>query len=134
MCTKILIVEDNKNVRRALHNWLRLSFTDCLVIEATTGEEAIELVSEQLPHVVIMDIELPEMNGITATEKIKSVLPSVPVIILTMHQDEIYRLNARTAGAIAYVTKNEISTELMPALEMALSKKEDIFGSHNRFC
>lgn len=116
MPSQILIVEDHESFRCSLRGWLETRFPNCVVIEADSGGEAVNLVRDNPPQVVLMDVTLPQMNGITATRQIKTISPTTVVIILTIHEDEVYRANALAAGAEAYVTKQEMYTKLEPIL------------------
>lgn len=121
MPATILIVEDHDDVRRALREWLEAEFLQCRVIEAASGEEAIALTGIESPTLVIMDIRLPGMSGIEATRQIKATLPSAQIVMLTIHTGDIYRADAKAAGASAYVTKQRMHSELVPALAALLA-------------
>jgi DNA-binding NarL/FixJ family response regulator len=120
----ILIVEDHAVVRAALRDWLVALFPGYLVVEAQTGEEALLLAAAQHPRIVlvVMDIDLPQMNGIEATRQIKSIRPSARVAILTIHEEQHYQVEAQTAGADAYVFKREMQADLVPALKDLLAR------------
>ena len=120
MPATILIVEDHGDVRKALRDWLETEFRQCRVIEAASGEEAIALCRIESPTLVIMDIRLPGMSGIEATRQIKATLPSAQIVMLTIHTGDIYRADAKAAGASAYVTKQRMHSELVPALAALL--------------
>jgi len=122
MPATILIVEDHDDVRKALRDWLELKFPRCRVIEADSGEEAINLAHSESPHLVVMDIRLPGMNGIETTRQIKAALPSAQIVILTIRTGDIYCAHAKAAGASAYVTKQRICSELGPTLAALLAK------------
>ena len=120
----ILIVEDHAVVRAALRDWLIALFPGYLVLEAGSGEEALVLAAAQHPRIVlvVMDFSLPHMNGIETTRQIKSIRPSARVAILTIHEEQDYQVEAKTAGADAYVFKREMQTDLMPALKGLLAR------------
>lgn len=120
MPVTILIVEDHDNVRRVMRDWLEIEFPRCRVIEAASGEGAIALARIESPHLVIMDISLPGMNGIETTRQIKATLPFTQIVMLTIHAGDIYRADARAAGASAYVTKQRMHSELVPMLAALL--------------
>jgi DNA-binding NarL/FixJ family response regulator len=120
MSATILIVEDHDNVRRALWDWLELEFPQCRVIGAASGEEAIALARIESPRLVVMDIRLPGMSGIEATRQIKATLPCIRVVMLSTLEDDIYRAEARVAGASAYVIKQRMHSELLPTLATLL--------------
>jgi DNA-binding NarL/FixJ family response regulator len=125
MAATILIVEDHDAVRRSLREWLEAVFPQCRVMEATSGEEAVAMAQVTSPRVVVMDIVLPQMDGIEATRRIKADMPTVEVVILTIHEAEAYRADAAAAGAGAYVPKRAMRTELIPALAALLGNADD---------
>lgn len=112
----ILVVEDHDAVRRSLRDWLEVAFPLCRVLEASSGEEALVLIRDDPPHLVVMDITLPGINGIEATRQIKAILPSAQVVMLTIHESDAYRADAMEAGASGYVPKPMASTDLVPTL------------------
>lgn len=120
MPATILIVEDHNDVRTAMQDWLQVEFPRCRVIGAACGEEAIALASSELPSLIVMDIRLPGMSGIEATRRIKAALPFAQIVMLTIYTDDIYRADARAAGASAYVTKQRMRGELVPTLARLL--------------
>lgn len=125
MAASILIVEDHDKVRKALRTLLETKYSQYQVIEASTGEEAIALTFREPPHLVIMDITLPGMNGIEATRKIRTTYPSSHIVMFTVHEDEIYRQEAKAAGACAYVPKQALQSELLPQLASLLTGFHD---------
>ena len=120
----ILIVEDNDSVRKSLREWLQVAFPKYQFIEAASGEQAIDIMQAKSPCAVIMDISLPGMNGIEATRHIKSTMPTTQVVILTIHEEEAFRADAKTAGASAFVTKRVMRKELVPALTAILTAED----------
>ena len=125
MPATVLIVDDHEAVRWGLREWLEVAFPGCRVIEANSGEEAIVLTTTESPRVVLMDINLPGMNGIEATRRIKAALPTAQVVVLTVHEDNLHRADAMAAGASAYVPKRAMRTELIPALTALLAEGSD---------
>ena len=120
----ILIVEDHDAVRRSLRDWLEVVFPQYRVVEAASGEEAIVVAQADAPRLVIMDINLAEMNGIVATQRIKAIVPAAPVVMLTIHEDQAYRADAAAAGASAYVLKRQMHTQLLPTLQALLANQD----------
>jgi len=112
----ILIVEDHDGVRTSLREWLGCAFPECRFLEATTGEEAVDLVCAQRPEIILMDIELPQINGIEATQRIKRIMPEAQVVMLTIHEASVYQTHAEAVGVSAYVLKRKMDTELIPVL------------------
>ncbi len=125
MSPTILIVEDHQAVRNSLRDWLEAIFPQCDVVEAASGEEAVVIACARSPRVVVMDIGLPQMNGIEATRQIKAAVPTAQVVILTIYEEEAYRADAVTAGAVAYVPKRVMQTELVPTLAALLSDQKE---------
>jgi DNA-binding NarL/FixJ family response regulator len=120
----ILIVEDHEVVRRSLRDWLGAVFPHFDLLEAASGEEAVTVASERPLRAVVMDIGLPQMNGIEATRRIKAAAPATEVVILTIHEDAAYRADATAAGASAYVPKLKMRAELVPTLEAILRTRQ----------
>jgi two-component system, NarL family, response regulator NreC len=87
-----------------------------IVGEAETGSEGVRMAEELQPDVVLMDISMPDMNGIEATRRIKSCCPEVAVLALTMHEDDQYFFEMLSAGASGYVPKRAAPNELIGAI------------------
>lgn len=121
MSQTLLIVDDHDNVRSALRDWLVEVYPQFRVIEAGCVEEAIPLIQADPPLLVVMDITLPGMTGIEGTRQIKAVWPSTQIVMLTIHDDAIYRDDAMSAGANAYVSKQKAQTELIPTINRVLT-------------
>jgi len=122
MQATILIVDDHQALRSSLRDWLETVFPSCHVIEAASGEESIDIAKEMTPSIVLMDIGLPGMNGIEATRCIKAVVPATQIVMLTIHEDDSYRVDAAEAGASAFVPKRTMQKKLIPVLTNLLSK------------
>jgi two-component system response regulator NreC len=120
----ILIVEDHKAVRKSLLDWLRGIFPQCDFSEAASGETAIEICLTITPDLILMDISLPRLNGIETTKRILSMVPKAKVIMLTIHEEEAYRIEAMSAGASAFVPKRVMKTELIPTMTRLLEATE----------
>ena len=121
-----MIVDDHKALRVSLRDWLNAEFPQCLIIEAASGEEAVALTQTISPNIIIMDIRLPGIDGIEATRRITISVPAVKVVILTIHEEEIYRANAMDAGASAYISKRRMRTELLPKIAALLSAQKKL--------
>ena len=121
----ILIVEDSDSVRKSLREWLEGSFCKYQFIEAATGEEALIIVQAKEPRVVIMDISLPGMSGIEAMRQIKAIMPTIQVVVLTIHEEKAFRDDAMAAGASAFIPKRIMQKELMPALAAILNTEDN---------
>jgi DNA-binding NarL/FixJ family response regulator len=106
---RILIVDDEKAVRTALGRLLGTRGEWVVVGEAADGAEAVGKAKELKPDVIIMDVTLPELNGLAATPEIKKVLPSAEILIFTQHESSQMIREARKAGASGYL---KVSSEL----------------------
>jgi NarL family two-component system response regulator LiaR len=114
-----MIVDDHDMVRSGLSVFLE-AFDDLeLVGEAADGQEAIHLCSELQPHVVLMDLVMPEMDGVAATQAIRRANPTVQIIALTSFNDQDLVQGALQAGAVGYLLKNASIDELAAAIRAA---------------
>ncbi|MGX9417546.1 response regulator [Vibrio sp. RC27] len=109
---RIVIVDDHQVVLEGFIARLKLEPQIDVVATACNGLEAIDVVTQHLPDVVLMDVSMPKMNGIDATKLIKEEFPDVKVLMLTMHDNREYIMNVMQAGAVGYMLK-EISAEKM---------------------
>jgi two-component system response regulator NreC len=116
MSTRILIADDHGIMRAGLRLQLQQIPGVEVVGEAPDGRVAVQLAAALFPHVVIMDIAMPNLNGIDATVQILKSFPAVAVIILSMHSDEEYILRALSAGAKGYLLKETAETDLAAAV------------------
>jgi DNA-binding NarL/FixJ family response regulator len=124
MAATILIVDRYDVVRAALGQWLKVVFPSVRIVEASNSADALAYINDQVPNIVIVDILLPGSNGVSATQQIRSVLPLVPIVILTMYEDEVYQTEAVKAGANVFVPQREMYQELIPSLRALLAKVE----------
>jgi len=113
---RVLLADDHVLVRAGIHSLLNQLDGIDVVGEASNGREALELVEMHRPGVVLMDIDMPELNGLDATARIVSRFPSVRVIILSVHGTEEHVLQALRAGAAGYLLKNISPAELDHAI------------------
>jgi NarL family two-component system response regulator LiaR len=116
---RVLIVDDHTMVRRGLAFFLKTFEELELVGEADNGEAAIELCSKTQPEVVLMDMKMPGMDGVTATRLIHKQFPAIQVIALTSFKDGNLIQNALQAGAIGYLLKDVSADELVKAIRAA---------------
>lgn len=117
MGTKIILVDNHQIMRDGLRFMLE-KFPDLNVVgEADNGHDGVTLAHKLLPDVVIMDISMPDLNGIDATRQIKKLIPQTKVIALSMHSDKKYVINMLKAGASGYVLKECAFEELSRAIE-----------------
>jgi two-component system response regulator NreC len=120
---RLLLADDHAVVRSGLRMLLQAQPDMVIVGEAETGQEAIRRVAELSPDVVLMDIEMPGMNGIEATRRIKADAPAAAVLALTMYEDDQYFFEMLRAGASGYVPKRAAPDELVSAIR-AVSRGE----------
>jgi DNA-binding NarL/FixJ family response regulator len=118
---RILIADDHDVVRSGLKMLLRSQGEFSVVAEAPDGEEAVRLVDKHKPDVAILDISMPKMDGIEATRTIRQNHPEVKVLILTVHEDEEYAMQALRAGASGYLLKNAGKKEIFEAVRSAVT-------------
>jgi two-component system response regulator DegU len=116
---RLLLVDDHAVVRRALRERLQLEPDLEVVGEAGTGREAIGLAASLAPDVVLMDVEMPDLDGIQATADLHRVLPRCGVVILSIHDDAQTRLQALAAGAVTFVEKRGAIQTLLVAVRQA---------------
>src|SRR6185369_4914639 len=110
--TRIVLADDHTVVRKGLRMLLE-SYPDFLVVaDAADGRQAIALVEEHRPDVVVMDVAMPILNGIEAARQISGKYPQVAIVFLSMHSDEAYVLKALKAGARAYLLKDSAEYDL----------------------
>lgn len=123
MTIKILLADDHAVVRSGLSKFLKVNKDLQLVGEASDGAEAVEMVSLHKPDVVLMDLMMPGMDGITATRAIHQKYPQVKVIALTSFAEQNMVQGALQAGAIGYLQKNVTAKELGNAIRSACEGK-----------
>jgi two-component system response regulator DegU len=104
---KLLLVDNETTVRQGLRMRLALEPDFTIVGEAENGIEALKLAQAVQPDVVVMDVEMPEMDGITAAKGLQSMSPPVTVVMSSIHDDARTRSRAKAAGAAAFVGKQE---------------------------
>ncbi len=112
----VLLVEDHHVVRKAISYLLSLENDINIVGEANDGDEAIKMVKDLCPDVVVMDITMPNLNGIDAVKQIKKSMPKTKVMILTMHTRDQYIRQALREGASGYLLKESTQEELVNAI------------------
>ncbi len=124
--TKIILVDDHDLVRTGIRRLLEDIEDFDVVGEATSGEEAIKLVTEQDPDVVLMDINMPGIGGLEATRKLLANKPALRIIIVTMHQDDLFAQRLLKAGAVGYLTKGAKIDEISHAIRETLAGRRYI--------
>jgi NarL family two-component system response regulator LiaR len=120
---KIILVDDHNVVREGISNSFQKEDNFIVIGEADTGRAAIELVSLVTPDIVIMDISMPDLNGIDATKQILSINSNIKVIALSMYSDKAYVTGMLNAGVSGYLIKSCSFKELLLAINTVLSGK-----------
>lgn len=113
---RILLVDDHKLIRVGLRQILEAEGSYEIVGEAENGEQALELARELHPDIVVMDINMPQMNGIEATRRMLRISPAPKVLIVTMHSAEPMPSKLLEAGASGYLSKDNAAEEILGAL------------------
>jgi len=116
----IMIVDDHEVVRRGIRAYLDTLPEFKVVAEAVSGEEAIGLVQEYIPDVVLMDLIMPGIDGIETTRRIKKISPRTQVVVLTSYHEDAHIFPALKAGAISYILKDMKMDKLVEALHRAV--------------
>jgi two-component system response regulator DegU len=117
---RVVIADDHDFVRSGVKAMLLGEPGLEIVGEAADGQEAFDLCARQRPDLVLMDVRMPQMDGLTATRSIKTSFPEISVLILTMHENEDYLLEAVKAGAAGYVLKDAPQKEFITAVRKVL--------------
>jgi len=118
---RVLLVDDHAVVRAGLRMLLSADPELLIVGEAEDGAQGMRMARDLSPDVVLMDISMPDMNGIEATRRIKELCPDVAVLALTMHEDDQYFFEMLAAGASGYVPKRAAPNDLIAAIHAVRS-------------
>ena len=119
----ILVVEDHGSLRTSIVTWLQWRFPGNLVHGVGSGEEALEHARSTIPDIVLMDINLPGIDGLEATYRMKAQAPTTAVVMLTTHDTPLHRLAAAKAGATGYIAKRDMEKLLEVTLEGLLQSR-----------
>ena len=114
---KVLVVDDHSIVRQGIRALLTMGTEIKVVDEATNGREAVDKALEIVPDVVVMDIAMPQMDGLEATRRIHKQNPNIKVVILTQHDNREYILSSIKAGAAGCIPKHALATDLISAVQ-----------------
>ena len=115
----VLIIDDHPLVREGVRNFLQRQRDITVVGEAGSGQEGLRLASDLAPDVVLMDLVMPEMDGVETTRRLKQISPSTQVIVLTSFDDDEHILPAIRAGALSYILKDVSTAALAEAVRKA---------------
>lgn len=113
---KVLVVDDHKLIRKGITSLLNSLGGFCVIAEACSGEEAIRMVREHQPDVVLMDLQMPGIGGLEATRKILHINPDVKILAITVNDSELISSRLLTAGASGYITKDCCADEMARAM------------------
>ncbi len=123
MSIRILLADDHKIVRAGLRALIEKQSGMEVIAEAGDGRSAVQMVQELLPNVVIMDIAMPDMNGIEATRQITATAPNVKIVALSMHSDKRFVAEMLKAGAAGYMLKDCAFEELANAIRSVITNR-----------
>jgi two-component system response regulator NreC len=112
----LMLVDDHEVVRTGLKTYLETQPGLKVIAEASSGEAALLLAPEACPDVIVMDITMPNMDGLEATRRLMKVCPQIKILALTVHEDKQYLFEMLAAGAYGYVTKQAAAEELVEAI------------------
>lgn len=118
---KLLLVDDQPSVRMGLRMRLSLESDVTIVGEAGDGEAALSLAQTLHPDVIVMDVQMPRMDGISATAALRSIAPGTSVVLLSLYDDDATRARGQAAGALALVQKQGTMDALLTAIREAKS-------------
>jgi pilus assembly protein CpaE len=120
---RLVVAEDSRGTRHNLINLLGFENDIAVIGSAGTGRQAIDLAFQLRPDVILMDINLPEVDGLTATREIRTRLPSIAIIIMSVQDEDSYYRRAIQSGAFAFLVKPFSGDELVNAIRKAAGKK-----------
>jgi two-component system response regulator NreC len=120
MMTKVLIADDHAIVRTGLRSLLSSEPSLDLVAEATGGYETIHLVMEYHPDILVLDLSMPDLDGIEVTKQLIPLYPDLKVLILTLHEDDALLREAIKSGASGYILKRAAESELISAIQIVM--------------
>jgi two-component system response regulator NreC len=123
MRTKIILADDHKIIRDGLRALIEKEQNMEVVAEACDGRTTVQKAKELMPHIIIIDISMPDLNGIEATRQIISNTPNSKIIALSMHSDRRFVMSMLEAGAAGYLLKDSAFEELTMAIKTVLSGK-----------
>ncbi len=113
---RLLLADDHAVVRKGLQLFIGYEENLDLLAEAGDGDELMEMVKNNPADILLLDLDMPKMNGLTAIRKIKEIAPDLKIIILTMHPEDIYGKTAHQMGAVGYVIKDDEPKKLIESI------------------
>lgn len=120
---RILVADDHAVVRKGIKSILEKYDAFAIICEASNGQEAIDKAEEFHPHLVILDLSMPIVNGFDAARSIRESWPDVPILILSMHSSEAHMDEARRIGVQGYVSKTEAGQTLVRAIDAVIQNR-----------
>ena len=123
MKKKVLIVDDHQMFRDGLKMTINREADMEVVGEAENGQRAVELASELQPHVILMDVKMPVMDGIEATRQIHAKMPGIKILALSMYSDDSIVSGMMRAGAVGYIMKGGDSAEMCKTIRRVASSE-----------
>jgi DNA-binding NarL/FixJ family response regulator len=120
---RIFVADDHELVRRGIRGLLRTKRGWKVIGEAANGREAVERIRKLKPDVVIVDISMPDLDGLQATRRIREAVPTTEVVVLTMHESDQMVRRVLDAGALGYVLKSDLATHLVKAVKSVSAGK-----------
>jgi DNA-binding NarL/FixJ family response regulator len=121
---RLVLVDDQPVVRQGLRMRLTVEPDMTVVGEASNGREAMSLVQRLAPDIVLMDVEMPDMDGITAASALRASIPRSAVVMLSIYDDVSTRARAHAAGAAAFVTKSAAIEVLVATIHQAAQQRK----------
>ena len=122
MNSKLLIIDDHREFKNTLSQYLKKRLTTIEIFKAATGEEGVAVAIKHKPGIILMDLQLPHMNGIAASEEIKKALPHCVIVVLSLFAGDMRKENHVSAAIDEVVGKNEIEKKLVPLLRKYLRR------------
>lgn len=127
---KILIVDDSPAIRRSLRKYIEQNSPWQVCGEAENGKAAIEQVQKLNPDIVLLDVQMPVMNGFEAARRIKDEHPSTQILMVSQYESGLFDRESIAAGACGFVAKSDVFSDLIPALRKIESKMQsDVIDS-----
>ena len=119
---QVLIADDHEIMRRGIRSVLE-SRDDIEVYEAENGKEAIAKTHQLRPHLVILDVSMPVLDGFSAAREIKKAFPQIPILIFSLDRTEAFTKVAKKIGVNGYISKNDVGETLLKAIDAALNNQ-----------